>query len=213
MLDTARDAGQTGSLLAHRSSAMASRRMITIISKNPIPLTTVSSTSWALPPSQRQKDNGRPEELRAWSYGGEKMGSPAPWLPSQTYSSLEPEPSANRCPAVRWCTSGLQGPGEISTLLFAVKFFLQNSIFPEWAMLGSNQRPLPCESEACSFAMVRHYPIFAFPSLIARYPRRGRPPSFAPVVVKLSSDHRLPTSHFKNHWITYADFGKNADQA
>ena len=59
-------------------------------------------------------------------------------------------------------------------------------------MLGSNQRPLPCESEACSFAMVRHYPIFAFPSLIARYPRRGRPPSFAPVVVKLSSDHRLP---------------------
>ena len=33
-------------------------------------------------------------------------------------------------------------------------------------MLGSNQRPLPCESEPCSFAEVRRYPIFAFPSLI-----------------------------------------------
>jgi hypothetical protein len=34
-------------------------------------------------------------------------------------------------------------------------------------MLGSNQRPLPCESEACSFAMVRRYPVPAFLSLIA----------------------------------------------
>ena len=36
------------------------------------------------------------------------------------------------------------------------------------AMLVSNQRPLPCESEACSFATVRRYPISAFPSQILR---------------------------------------------
>jgi hypothetical protein len=134
MLGTAWGTGQTGPLLAHRSSAMASRRMGTIISKNPIPLTTVSSILWALPPSQRQKGHGRPEELRAWSYGGEERRSPAPWLPSQTYRSLVPEPSAKRCPAVRWCTTGLQGPGEISTLRFALKFFLYNRILSEWAM-------------------------------------------------------------------------------
>jgi hypothetical protein len=59
-------------------------------------------------------------------------------------------------------------------------------------MLGSNQRPLPCESEAWSFAMVRPYPISAFLSLITRCLRRGRSQSFTPVVVKLSSDRRLP---------------------
>jgi hypothetical protein len=61
-----------------------------------------------------------------------------------------------------------------------------------WAMLGSNQRPLPCESGPCSFATVRRYPISAFLSLITRCLRRGRSLSSAPVVVKLSSDCRLP---------------------
>jgi hypothetical protein len=27
-------------------------------------------------------------------------------------------------------------------------FHLQNAAFTEWAMLGSNQRPLPCEGSA-----------------------------------------------------------------
>ncbi len=58
-------------------------------------------------------------------------------------------------------------------------------------MLGSNQRPLPCESEACSFATVRHHLISAFLSQMARYLRRRCSPPFAPVVVKLSSDHGL----------------------
>ena len=61
-------------------------------------------------------------------------------------------------------------------------------------MLGSNQRPLPCESEACSFATVRRYSISAFLSWKARYPHRGCSLPFAPVVVKLSSDHGLPTT-------------------
>src|SRR5215217_6675218 len=59
-------------------------------------------------------------------------------------------------------------------------------------MLGSNQRPLPCESEACSFVTVCHYPISAFLSLMTQCLRRGRSLSFAPVVVKLSSDRRWP---------------------
>ncbi len=59
-------------------------------------------------------------------------------------------------------------------------------------MLGSNHRPLPCESEAYSFAMVRRYPISAFLSPITQCLGRGRSLSSAPVVVKLSSDHRLP---------------------
>ena len=59
-------------------------------------------------------------------------------------------------------------------------------------MLVSNQRPLPCESEACSFATVRHHPISAFLSRLSRYVYRERSSTFAPVVVKLSSDHRLP---------------------
>jgi len=28
-----------------------------------------------------------------------------------------------------------------------LKFFLQNAVFPEWAMLGSNQRPPPCKGD------------------------------------------------------------------
>ena len=56
----------------------------------------------------------------------------------------------------------------------------------------SNQRPLPCESEACSFAIVRCYLIPAFLSRLSRYVCRGRSSTFAPVVVKWSSEHRLP---------------------
>jgi hypothetical protein len=59
-------------------------------------------------------------------------------------------------------------------------------------MLVSNQRPLPCESGACSFAIVSCYPIPAFPSRLSRYVYRGRSSTFALVVVKLSSEHRLP---------------------
>jgi hypothetical protein len=62
----------------------------------------------------------------------------------------------------------------------------------EWAMLVSNQRPLPCESEPRSFATVRRHPIPAFLSRLSRYFYRGRSPTCAPVVVKLSSEHRLP---------------------
>ncbi len=43
-----------------------------------------------------------------------------------------------------------------SQLRFA--FYLQNNAFSEWAMLGSNQRPLPCEGgSSCSplFASVQ----------------------------------------------------------
>jgi len=59
-------------------------------------------------------------------------------------------------------------------------------------MLVSNQRPLPCESEPRSFAIVRCYPIPAFLSRSSRYVYRGRSSTFAPVVVKQSSEHRLP---------------------
>ena len=38
------------------------------------------------------------------------------------------------------------------------EFFLQNSIFSEWAMLGSNQRPLPCEGSKVTTAVYRHIP-------------------------------------------------------
>jgi hypothetical protein len=40
------------------------------------------------------------------------------------------------------------GPESLPALLRNLKFFLQNAIFLEWAMLGSNQRPLPCEGSA-----------------------------------------------------------------
>ncbi len=63
-----------------------------------------------------------------------------------------------------------------------------------WAMLGSNQRPLSCEGEASSFATIRRYPLSAFLSWMTRYPHRGYSLLFAPVVVKLSSDHGLPTT-------------------
>jgi hypothetical protein len=38
-----------------------------------------------------------------------------------------------------------RGQGVNPALSLTLTFSLQNSIFPEWAMLGSNQRPLPCE--------------------------------------------------------------------
>jgi hypothetical protein len=38
-----------------------------------------------------------------------------------------------------------RGQGVSPALSLTLTFSLQNSIFPEWAMLGSNQRPLPCE--------------------------------------------------------------------
>ena len=59
-------------------------------------------------------------------------------------------------------------------------------------MLVSNQRPLPCESEPRSFAIVRCYPIPAFLSRLSRHVYRERSSTFAPVVVKLSSERRLP---------------------
>ena len=73
-----------------------------------------------------------------------------------------------------------------------IRFYCVLQDVLEWAMLASNQRPLPCESEACSFARVRRHPIPAFLSRLSRYFYRGRSPTFAPVVVKLSSGHRLP---------------------
>jgi hypothetical protein len=38
-----------------------------------------------------------------------------------------------------------RGPNVYLESSFILTSFLQNSIFFEWAMLGSNQRPLPCE--------------------------------------------------------------------
>jgi hypothetical protein len=39
-------------------------------------------------------------------------------------------------------------PVETADLFLRSTICLQNSIFSEWAMLGSNQRPLPCEGSA-----------------------------------------------------------------
>ncbi len=41
-----------------------------------------------------------------------------------------------------------KGQAEILALLYSLIFSLQNITFSEWAMLGSNQRPLPCEGSA-----------------------------------------------------------------
>ena len=38
-----------------------------------------------------------------------------------------------------------KGPEACPAPLFCFVFYLQNSRFSEWARLGSNQRPLPCE--------------------------------------------------------------------
>src|SRR5215204_5034472 len=39
-------------------------------------------------------------------------------------------------------------PGASPGRPLTLTFFLQNAIFSQWAMLGSNQRPLPCEGSA-----------------------------------------------------------------
>ncbi len=39
-------------------------------------------------------------------------------------------------------------PGSLLATSFAPMFVLENVAFPEWAMLVSNQRPLPCEGSA-----------------------------------------------------------------
>ena len=59
-------------------------------------------------------------------------------------------------------------------------------------MLVSNQRPLPCKSEPRSFVTVRRHPISAFLGWLSRHVYRGRSSTFAPVVAKQSSEHRLP---------------------
>ncbi len=67
----------------------------------------------------------------------------------------------------------------------AVRFFLQNDAFSEWAMLVSNQRPLPCECESLvslAFAVVRK-PLEA--AVFAPGASRGRSPPFAWVGVLL----------------------------
>jgi hypothetical protein len=53
-------------------------------------------------------------------------------------------------------------PGVGSGLLLIFMFYLQISIFFEWAMLGSDQRPLPCEGESTrspGFTMVHGTPV------------------------------------------------------
>ena len=41
-----------------------------------------------------------------------------------------------------------KGPASDRSFYLCFVFYLQNSTFSEWAMLGSNQRPLPCEGSA-----------------------------------------------------------------
>src|SRR5215204_4323139 len=43
-------------------------------------------------------------------------------------------------------TVAVRGPARVSLgPLTCATFYLQNSAFPKWAMLGSNQRPPPCK--------------------------------------------------------------------
>ena len=61
----------------------------------------------------------------------------------------------------RWCTTGVLSARFLRALLSLPKFLLQNAAFSEWAMLGSNQRPLPCEVRASLswlFTTVQKYP-------------------------------------------------------
>src|SRR5215211_7231614 len=51
-------------------------------------------------------------------------------------------------------------PERVQDLLLPSTFYLQNEISWEWAMLGSNQRPLPCEGRSITswlFASVQKY--------------------------------------------------------
>ena len=41
-----------------------------------------------------------------------------------------------------------KGPASMRGIRVYSTFYLQSSTFLEWAMLGSNQRPLPCEGSA-----------------------------------------------------------------
>ena len=77
------------------------------------------------------------------------------------------------------------GTRSILRLILSAAFYLQNTEFREWAMLVSNQRPLPCECEGAAsyaFAGVQELPqIAAFASKMFR----DRPPPFARVGVLL----------------------------
>jgi hypothetical protein len=51
-------------------------------------------------------------------------------------------------------------PERVRNLLLSSAFHLQNEVSWEWAMLGSNQRPLPCEGKAFllqAFAVVQKH--------------------------------------------------------
>ncbi len=51
--------------------------------------------------------------------------------------------------ALCWRTTGVKRVRDDSnSFLVCSAFYLQNAAFSEWAMLGSNQRPLPCEGSA-----------------------------------------------------------------
>ena len=41
-----------------------------------------------------------------------------------------------------------KAPERVRNFLLPSAFYLQNEVSLEWAMLGSNQRPLPCEGSA-----------------------------------------------------------------
>ena len=46
------------------------------------------------------------------------------------------------------CTKATSSTEALLTIPLSATFHLQNSILRRWAMLGSNQRPLPCEGSA-----------------------------------------------------------------
>jgi hypothetical protein len=51
-------------------------------------------------------------------------------------------------------------PDFLPAILLGTAFILQNTAFSGWAMLGSNQRPLPCEVKALLlplFVVVQKY--------------------------------------------------------
>jgi hypothetical protein len=53
-----------------------------------------------------------------------------------------------------------RGPNAYLESSFILTFFLQTTTFSKWAMLGSNQRPLPCEGRillSAGFAVVQKH--------------------------------------------------------
>src|SRR5215212_3602123 len=48
----------------------------------------------------------------------------------------------------RWCSIGVDKVGVNPDSFLSLTFYLQNTAFFKWAMLGSNQRPLPREGSA-----------------------------------------------------------------